>query len=111
MTFKDEGPCTPTFSLRDLYYFVVLAEELHFGRAADRIGICESPLSRAIARLEKSLGSRLFKRNSQRTCLTQAGVALLPEAQSLLIQAERVRDVIAALSAAESRSSAKSGAI
>src|SRR5690242_18659853 len=101
----------PNLSLRDLYYFVVLAEELHFGRAADRIGIRESPLSRAIARLEKSLDSRLFKRNSQRTRLTPAGVALLPEAQGLLIQAERVRDVISALCAAESRSSAKSGAI
>jgi DNA-binding transcriptional LysR family regulator len=101
----------PNLSLRDLYYFVVLAEELHFSRAAARIGICESPLSRAIARLERSLDSRLFKRNSQRTRLTQAGEALLPEARSLLNQAERVRGVIAAVSAAESRSSAKSAAV
>ena len=70
--------------LRHLRYFVALADELHFGRAAERIGIEQSPFSRAIRELEIDLGVRLFTRTSRRTQLTRAGERLLIEARRIL---------------------------
>ena len=74
--------------LRHLRYFVVLAEELHFGRAARRLSISQPPLSVAIRQLEESVGARLFDRNSKEVRLTPAGDALLASARALLRQAE-----------------------
>ena len=74
--------------LRHLRYFVVLADELHFGRAARRLSISQPPLSVAIRQLEESVGARLFDRNSKEVRLTPAGQALQASARRLLRQAE-----------------------
>ena len=82
--------------LRTLRYFVAVAEELHFGRAAARLHMSQPPLSRAIKGLESDLGAALFHRSAAGVTLTPAGTALLEEARSLLGQADRVRVRVAA---------------
>jgi DNA-binding transcriptional LysR family regulator len=69
---------------RELAYFVAVAEELHFGRAAERLGVAQPPLSRAIARLERRMGTRLLERTSRRVELTEAGGVLLTESRRVL---------------------------
>lgn len=82
---------------RHLRYFLALSEELHFGRAAERLAISQPPLSWNIRQLEESLGARLFDRNSRGVRLTEAGKALVPAARALLSRADEaarlVRDV------------------
>ena len=75
-------------NLRPLRYFVVVAEELHFGRAAERLHMSQSPLSRAIRELERELGLVLFIRTTRRVELTPAGVTLLEGARSALYAIE-----------------------
>lgn len=72
---------------RHLRYFLALAEELHFGRAAQRLSISQPPLSLNIQQLEASVGARLFERNSKGVRLTAAGKAFVPRARALLDQA------------------------
>jgi DNA-binding transcriptional LysR family regulator len=85
--------------LRQLRYFVTVAEELHFGRAAQRLAVVQPAVSQQVARLERELGVRLLERTSRRVTLTGDGTRLLPEARAALAAAERVRSVAADLAA------------
>ena len=73
---------------RELRYFVAVAEEAHVGRAAERLGMAQPPLSRAIAQLERRLGTELFTRGPRGVSLTTAGETLLREGRAALAAVE-----------------------
>lgn len=76
--------------LSRIRYFITLAEQLHFGRAADQLYISQSSLSYHISELERELGVSLFIRNKRKVLLTSAGAALLPVAKELQQTSERL---------------------
>jgi len=91
--------------LRHLRYFVAVAEELNFSRAARRLHMAQPPLSVAIRKLEQELGASLFNRSSHEVTLTEAGSAFLPGARRALAEAD------AAVAAAQRASAGEVGAL
>jgi DNA-binding transcriptional LysR family regulator len=88
--------------LRQLRYFVTVAEELHFGRAAERLNIVQPAVSQQVARLERELGLQLLDRSSRHVRLTGDGERMLREARSVLAAADRAAEVAAELASGRS---------
>lgn len=80
--------------LRQIEAFLAVAEELHFGRAAERLRMAQSPLSQTIKKLEKGLGAPLFERNTRSVTLTAAGHSLLPHARKILDEVDLARRAV-----------------
>ncbi|HWR42018.1 LysR substrate-binding domain-containing protein [Sporomusa sp.] len=79
---------------RNLIYFVMLAEELHFGKAAKRLNMSQPPLSQQIQKFEEELGAKLFERTHKEVKLTFVGRTLLPEAKKILKQTENAISIV-----------------
>ncbi|BCM77092.1 LysR family transcriptional regulator [Aeromonas mytilicola] len=82
--------------IRHLRCFMALAEELHFARAAAKLHIEQSPLSRTIKELEEELGAQLFIRNTRSTRLTRAGLMLMEHAPRVFASLQQARDCVKA---------------
>lgn len=88
--------------IRQLWMFLAVAEEQHFGRAAKRLNMSQPPLTEQIKVLEQSLGLRLFYRSRQGTQLSPAGAAILPAVQQFTSQVERLERVVREVAAGQS---------
>jgi len=95
--------------LRQLEYFVAVAEQLHFGRAAATLSIGQPAVSQQVARLERELGVVLFDRSSRTVRLTVAGSRFLPEAREVLAAAERAHSAVSDPAAAGTSRTLKLG--
>ena len=94
MGFGEAAPYTVLVSLAQLRYFVVVAEEEHLGRAAERLHMAQPPLTRQIRALEDELGVKLFERTPRGMELREPGRALLPRAKQVLVDVDALaRDV------------------
>jgi DNA-binding transcriptional LysR family regulator len=80
-----------TLELRQLEYFVAVAEHLHFGRAAEALSIGQPAVSQQVARLERMLGTELLDRTPRTVRLTEPGARFLPEARAVLAAVDRAR--------------------
>ncbi len=89
MLVEKQMPSIARVELRHLRYFVAVAENLHFGRAAKALHISQPPLSRQIRDLERNIGARLFERSSRGVALTEAGTNFLVESRGILDQVFR----------------------
>jgi DNA-binding transcriptional LysR family regulator len=87
--------------LRHLRYFIAVAEELHFGRAAARLNMAQPPLSVQIRELEKELGVKLFERSGKGVSLTQEGTVFLLETRQICDQVSRARNAVNQATAGE----------
>ncbi|MEV7154118.1 LysR substrate-binding domain-containing protein [Streptomyces misionensis] len=92
---------TPDVHARDLRYFVAVAEELHFTRAAERLYVSQPALSKQIRALERQLGTELLRRDRHGVALTAAGEALLPHARAVLAAWAAGADAVEAAKAAQ----------
>jgi DNA-binding transcriptional LysR family regulator len=90
------------FTLEQLRGFVAVADELHFGRAAERLKMTQPPLSRQIQKLERAVGAQLLERDNRRVVLTAAGQVFLAEARRLLALAEAAPEQARRVSAGSS---------
>src|SRR3712207_612532 len=90
------------FTLEQLKGFVAVADELHFGRAAERLSMTQPPLSRQIQKLERSVGAQLLERDNRRVALTAAGEVFLVEARRLLALADAAPEVARRVSSGSS---------
>lgn len=87
--------------IQDLRVFIAVAEELHFGRAAERLHLAQPPVSRTIKALEKELGTELFHRTTRSAAITAAGEALLGPARRILAELRRAADDVRAAKSGE----------
>lgn len=88
-------------NLRQLRSFIVLCEELHFGRASERLNMSQPPLSRMIQQMEDDLGVLLFERNKRKVILTSIGSEFLQEAKQMVLQMESVKKRLSILGKGE----------
>lgn len=95
------APPDSGFELRHLRYFVAVAEELHFGRAARALNISQPPLSRQIQDLERNVGTLLLNRSAKSVTLTEAGKVFLAESKRILAQVYRSVDTVRRATAGE----------
>ncbi|MGO4187509.1 LysR family transcriptional regulator [Pseudarthrobacter sp. TAF60_1] len=77
--------------IQQLRVFLAVAEELHFGRAAERLHLAQPPVSRTVRQLERDLGADLFIRSTRSVQLTAAGAALMTPAREILAAADRAK--------------------
>ncbi len=91
------------FELRHLRYFVAVAEELHFGRAAKALNISQPPLSRQIQDLERNVGTTLLNRTGRAVTLTEAGIVFLAECKRILAQVYRSVEIVRTANEQEAR--------